>query len=367
MDGRERGQVAPGGGRSDQVSASATPAIACRNLWQVFGPNAGAELASALAAHKGETAAAAAQLRAKGLIPAVQDVGFDVRPGELFVIMGLSGSGKSTLVRGLSRLLDVTSGDVRIQGEDISAASKARLIELRRKKLGMVFQHFGLFPHMNVLDNVAYPLRVQGIARASRHAKAREVIELVGLGGREAAFPRTLSGGQRQRVGIARSLVGDCEVWFLDEPFSALDPLIRRQLQDEFLQIRTKLNTTIVFITHDIAEALKLADRIAIMRDGQVIQIGTPAQIVLNPVDSYVREFARDVAKGRHARVASVMKPANGSLTDGPALREGMTLDAALATCVAAQAPVPVTDAAGTIVGQVDPADLVSALHVDDR
>ncbi|MFC4669861.1 glycine betaine/L-proline ABC transporter ATP-binding protein [Seohaeicola nanhaiensis] len=349
------------------MSEDATPAIACRNLWQVFGPNAGAELASALAANGGDAAAAAAELRDKGLIPAVQDVGFDVRPGELFVIMGLSGSGKSTLVRGLSRLLDVTAGDVRIQGEDIAAGSKARLIELRRKKLGMVFQHFGLFPHMSVLDNVAYPLRVQGIPRARRHAKAREVIELVGLGGRESAFPRTLSGGQRQRVGIARSLVGDCEVWFLDEPFSALDPLIRRQLQDEFLQIRAKLNTTIVFITHDIAEALKLADRIAIMRDGEVIQIGTPAQIVLNPVDSYVREFARDVAKGRHARVASVMKPASGITGDGPALREGMTLDAALATCVAAQAPVPVTDGAGKIVGQVDPADLVSALHVDDR
>ena len=275
-------------------------------------------------------------------------------------------SSRQQLVRGLSRLLDVTSGDVRILGEDISAASKARLIELRRKKLGMVFQHFGLFPHMSVLDNVAYPLRVQGIARAQRHAKALEVIQLVGLGGRESAFPRNLSGGQRQRVGIARSLVGDCEVWFLDEPFSALDPLIRRQLQDEFLQIQAKLKTTIVFITHDIAEALKLADRIAIMRDGKIIQIGTPAQIVLSPADDYVREFSRDVAKGRHARVASVMKPAKGPL-DGPVLREGMTLDAALAACVAAQSAVPVADGSGRVVGQIDPADLVSALHVDER
>ena len=348
------------------MSDAATPAISCRHLWQVFGPNAKAELVSALAAHGRDGNAAAAELRAKGLIPAVQDVSFDVRPGELFVIMGLSGSGKSTLVRCLSRLLDVTAGDVRIQGEDIATASKARLIELRRKKLGMVFQHFGLFPHMSVLDNVAYPLRVQGIGRTQRQAKAREVIELVGLGGRESAFPRNLSGGQRQRVGIARSLVGDCEVWFLDEPFSALDPLIRRQLQDEFLQIRAKLNTTIVFITHDIAEALKLADRIAIMRDGKVIQIGTPSQIVLNPVDDYVREFARDVAKGRHARVDSVMKPAHGTLAEGPSLREGMTLDAALAACVAAQAPVAVRDGAGAVVGQIDPADLVSALHVEE-
>jgi glycine betaine/proline transport system ATP-binding protein len=220
---------------------------------------------------------------------------------------------------------------------------------------------------MTVLENVAYPLRVQGVGRRARHDKAREVIELVGLGGREDAYPRALSGGQRQRVGIARSLVGDCRLWFLDEPFSALDPLIRRQLQDEFLQIRQKLNTTIVFITHDIAEALKLADRIAIMRDGRIIQIGTPSEIVLNPVDDYVRAFSRDVARGRHARVASVMRPVGADLgADDAGLRADMTLDAALGRFVAAGGPVPVRDASGAVVGQVDPADLVSALQVEE-
>ncbi|MEX0337793.1 MAG: glycine betaine/L-proline ABC transporter ATP-binding protein [Arenibacterium sp.] len=346
------------------MTADETPAIACRNLWQVFGNGAEQALSRAQGT---DPESISDELRTAGLIPAVRDVSFDVAPGELFVIMGLSGSGKSTLVRCLSRLLDPTAGEIRLDGEDIAKASKQRLIEMRRTKLGMVFQHFGLFPHMSVLDNVAYPLRVRGIGQRERHAKAREVIELVGLGGREAAFPRALSGGQRQRVGIARSLVGDCDLWFLDEPFSALDPLIRRQLQDEFLQIREKLNTTIVFITHDIAEALKLADRIAIMRDGKVIQIGTPSEIVLNPVDDYVRAFSRDVAKGRHARVASVMQPVAGPVTETDAgLSSDMTLEAALSQFVADGDPVPVRDAQGIVIGQVDPADLVTALQVEE-
>ena len=346
------------------MTADETPAIACRNLWQVFGTGAGQALSRASGA---DPDAISEELRSAGLIPAVRDVSFDVAPGELFVIMGLSGSGKSTLVRCLSRLLDPTAGEIKLDGEDIAKASKQRLIEMRRTKLGMVFQHFGLFPHMSVLDNVAYPLRVRGISQRERQAKAQEVIELVGLGGREAAFPRALSGGQRQRVGIARSLVGDCDLWFLDEPFSALDPLIRRQLQDEFLQIREKLNTTIVFITHDIAEALKLADRIAIMRDGKIIQIGTPSEIVLNPVDDYVRAFSRDVAKGRHARVASVMQPATADAAKSESgLRSDMTLEAALSQFVADGDPVPVRDAQGAVIGQVDPVDLVSALQVED-
>ncbi len=342
------------------------PAIACRNLWQVFGDGAGAALDAALTA--GDAATAARALRDRGLIPAVRDASFEVAEGELFVIMGLSGSGKSTLVRCISHLLDPTAGEIRIHGEDIVTAGKQRLIELRRNKLGMVFQHFGLFPHMTVAENVAYPLRVQGMKRAARRAKAQRVIDLVGLSGREQTYPRDLSGGQRQRVGIARSLVTDCEVWFLDEPFSALDPLIRRQLQDEFLQIRAELNTTIVFITHDINEALKLADRIAIMRDGRIVQIGTPAEIVLNPVDSYVREFSKDVAKGRHARVGSVMRGRDGRAAgpDDPGLRTDMTLDAALARCMDLYEPVPVWDRDGTCVGTVHPSDLAAALQVDD-
>ncbi|WP_417474135.1 quaternary amine ABC transporter ATP-binding protein [Leisingera sp.] len=348
------------------MSGSDTPAITCRNVWQVFGKNADSALKQALSQHD-TPQAAADDLRARGLVPAVQDASFEVREGELFVIMGLSGSGKSTLIRCISHLLHATGGEIRIDGENIVEASPKRLIELRRKKLGMVFQHFGLFPHMTVAENVAYPLRVQGMKKGQRMAKAQEVIDLVGLGGRERHYPRELSGGQRQRVGIARSLVADCSVWFLDEPFSALDPLIRRQLQDEFLEIQAKLKTTIVFITHDINEALKLADRIAIMRDGKIVQIGTPADIVLRPADDYVREFSRDVAKGQHARVASVMQTGDGLAhgPDDPGLRQDMTLDAALARCMELYEPVPVRAPDGQLVGVVNPADLAAALQVE--
>ncbi|MBY6136431.1 betaine/proline/choline family ABC transporter ATP-binding protein [Nocardioides marinus] len=348
------------------MSGSDTPAITCRNVWQVFGKNADSALKQALSQHD-TPQAAADDLRARGLVPAVQDASFEVQEGELFVIMGLSGSGKSTLIRCISHLLHATGGEIRIDGENIVEASPKRLIELRRKKLGMVFQHFGLFPHMTVAENVAYPLRVQGMKKSQRMAKAQEVIDLVGLGGRERHYPRELSGGQRQRVGIARSLVADCSVWFLDEPFSALDPLIRRQLQDEFLEIQAKLKTTIVFITHDINEALKLADRIAIMRDGKIVQIGTPADIVLRPADDYVREFSRDVAKGQHARVASVMQTGDGLAhgPDDPGLRQDMTLDAALARCMELYEPVPVRAPDGQLVGVVNPADLAAALQVE--
>ncbi len=344
------------------------PAISCRGVWQVFGENPKAQLQDALSASGGDPRGAADRLRDGGLIPAVQNATFDVAPGELFVIMGLSGSGKSTLIRCISHLVQGTAGEIRIDGEDILTASKKRLIELRRKKLGMVFQHFGLFPHMTVVENVGYPLKVQGQGRAARHERALEVIRLVGLDGREGAYPRELSGGQRQRVGIARSLAVNPDIWFLDEPFSALDPLIRRQLQDEFLKIQAELQKSIVFITHDIAEALKLADRIAIMRDGEIVQIGTPTDIVLNPVDDYVREFSKDVAKGKHARVASVMRAADSAagLPQGPHLRSDMTLDAALASCISVYDAVPVHDEAGGVCGVVDPKDLAAALQVDD-
>ncbi len=344
-----------------------TPAIACQNLWQVFGEGAETALTGALARSGGDADKAASDLREAGLIPAVQDANFEVRHGELFVIMGLSGSGKSTLIRCISQLLPGTGGEIRIEGENVIGTSKKQLTELRRKKLGMVFQHFGLFPHMTVAENVAYPLRVQGVGKKERLARAQEVISLVGLDGRESSFPRQLSGGQRQRVGIARSLAVNPDIWFLDEPFSALDPLIRRQLQDEFLRIQATLNKSIVFITHDIQEALKLADRIAIMRDGKIVQIGTPSDIVLRPVDDYVREFSKDVAKGQHARVASVMQDdASECGPDDPGLTTAMTLDAALAQCMELYEPVPVRDASGAVVGTVHPSDLAAALQVDE-
>ncbi len=344
------------------------PAIQCESIWQVFGTNAEDSLREALANHGATTSDVASTLKDKGLIPAVRDATFTVGRSELFVIMGLSGSGKSTIVRCISRLVEPTGGAVKIEGEDILSASPKRLIELRRNKLGMVFQHFGLFPHMTVTDNVAFPLKMQGQDAKSRLGRAMEVIELVGLKGRENSYPRELSGGQRQRVGIARSLAADPDIWFLDEPFSALDPLIRRQLQDEFLDIQANLHKSIVFITHDIAEALKLADRIAIMRDGNIVQIGTPTDIVLRPVSDYVRDFARDVAKGRHATVNSVMKLIEGppeEFADDPKLRPGMTLDHALASCMSLYHPVPVWDGDGKIIGSVDPADLAAALQVD--
>ncbi|WP_423911070.1 quaternary amine ABC transporter ATP-binding protein [Candidatus Spongiihabitans sp.] len=227
------------------------------------------------------------------------NVSFDVHTGEIFVIMGLSGSGKSTIVRCLSRLIEPTAGEVLMDGEDLLKLSNDQLIEFRRHKMGMVFQNFGLLPHLTVLENICFPLKVQGVDLQKRVARAREVIQLVGLTGREDSFPRQLSGGQQQRVGIARSLAVEPAIWFLDEPFSALDPLIRRQMQNEFLRLQKLLHKTIVFITHDFLEALRLADRIAIMKDGQVVQIGAPAQLVLNPADDYVAEFTKDVPRVR--------------------------------------------------------------------
>ncbi len=341
------------------------PAIAVEGLWQVFGHDAQEALEDARQA--GDSKVIADKLKDRGLIPAVREANFEVKSGELFVIMGLSGSGKSTLIRCISRLIEPTGGEVRIDGEDILKASEKRLIELRRHKLGMVFQHFGLFPHMTVVDNVAFPLKMQGAGRSERKKRAIEVLEMVGLQGREDAYVRELSGGQRQRVGIARSLAVNPDIWFLDEPFSALDPLIRRQLQDEFLNIQATLKKSIVFITHDITEALKLADRIAIMRDGEVVQIGTPEEIVLHPVDSYVAEFSKDVAKGRHARVESVMlEVVPENMPDDPGLQVGMTLDTALARCMSLYEPVPVRNAEGKMIGAVNPSDLAAALQAEE-
>jgi glycine betaine/proline transport system ATP-binding protein len=344
-----------------------SPAISCKGIWQVYGSNARQELKRALSETGDDAPAAAALLRQRGLVPAVWDVSFDVAEGEVFVIMGLSGSGKSTLVRVISRLLEGTAGSILVNGEDIRAASKKRLIELRRDKLGMVFQHFGLFPHMTVAENVSFPLKMQGRPPKQRRSRALEVIELVGLAGRADAYPRELYGGQRQRVGIARALAVNPDLWFLDEPYSALDPLIRRQLQDEFLKIQTGLQKTSVFITHDIMEALKLADRIAIMRDGAIVQTGTPEDIILNPADDYVREFARDVPKGRYSHVSSMMNLPESlpNMPDDPKLDVDMTIDAALASCMSLYQPVPVWDRSGKMAGIVHPSQLAGALQVD--
>lgn len=278
--------------------------LACRNVWKIYGPKPSQFTDAELS---GDRPALRQKLRDTSHLPAVFDASFDVHVGEIFVIMGLSGSGKSTLVRCLSRLIDPTSGQVLLDGSDLLRANDRQLIDLRRRTMGMVFQNFGLLPHLSALDNVAFPLRIQGKSPADRYARAREMIALVGLEGRENSFPHQLSGGQQQRVGIARSLAVGPELWFLDEPFSALDPLIRRQMQDEFLRLQQMLNKTIVFITHDIIEAFRLADRIAIMREGEVIQIGRPVDIVLNPADGYVADFTEDVPLMRVISVGDVM------------------------------------------------------------
>jgi glycine betaine/proline transport system ATP-binding protein len=279
--------------------------LVCRDVWKIFG--ATGAISAAGRKPTGE------ELRASGLVGAVRDVNIEVRTGEIFVIMGLSGSGKSTLVRCLSRLIEPTSGEILFNGENLLAANEARMIEIRRHQMGMVFQHFALLPHLTVLDNVAFPLEIQGVDRAQRIDRARRMVELVGLAGKEAAYPRELSGGQQQRVGIARSLAVEPELWFLDEPFSALDPLIRREMQHEFLRLQSVLHKTIVFITHDFDEAIRLADRIAIMKDGEIVQAGTPEDLVLNPATPYVAEFTRSVARAKVVKVASLMQPANGA------------------------------------------------------
>ena len=230
-----------------------------------------------------------------GNVVGLQDVSFTVNRGETFVIMGLSGSGKSTMVRCLIRLIEPTAGNIVIDGEHITGMSDKELMEFRREKIAMVFQHYGLQPHRNVLDNASWGLEVQGVSKPERYARTKEVLALVGLAGWEDAYPRQLSGGMQQRVGLARALAVDTDILLMDEPFSGLDPLIRRQMQDELLRLQTDLHKTIVFITHDLNEALKLGDRIAIMHDGQVAQIGSPEDIVLRPEDEYVGDFTQDV------------------------------------------------------------------------
>lgn len=294
--------------------------ISCRNVWKLFGPAPETFLAGL------DPNASFADITGAGYIPAVRDVSLDIARGEMLVIMGLSGSGKSTLVRCLSRLIEITGGEVCVDGQVIGALTEKGLIELRRRKMGMVFQSFGLLPHRTVLDNVAFPLEMRGQDTHARRARALEVIELVGLAGREEYFPRELSGGQQQRVGIARSLAIEPDIWFLDEPFSALDPLIRREMQDEFLRLQGILGKTIVFITHDFDEALRLADRIAIMKDGAVEQCDRPDRIVMAPATDYVARFTEDIDKARVVHAGTMSQPVNGHDLTGQPIDGGKTI-----------------------------------------
>jgi glycine betaine/proline transport system ATP-binding protein len=322
-------------------------AISCRNLWKVFGPRPAA-FAAALVSGGAPPAGAH--------VVAVRDVTLDIARGEMLVVMGLSGSGKSTLVRCLTRLVEPTQGRIEIDGEEIGGMPESRLIALRREKMGMVFQSFALLPHRTVLENVAFPLEMRGVARARRVARARAVLDLVGLGGRGDYFPRELSGGQQQRVGIARSLVIEPAIWFLDEPFSALDPLIRREMQDEFLRLKQQAERTILFITHDFDEALRLADRIAIMKDGAVEQCDTPDRIVLSPASDYVARFTAGVDRARVVHLGALARPfAPGTAPEGAALPAAATVRAVARRLVDDPRPqIPVADANGRTVGAID-------------
>ncbi|WP_121629077.1 quaternary amine ABC transporter ATP-binding protein [Tropicibacter alexandrii] len=325
------------------------PVISCRNVWKLFGPRPESYLAGL------DPAAGFDAIRADGYVPAVRDVSLDIARGEMLVIMGLSGSGKSTLVRCMSRLIEITGGEIDVDGRVIGALSERELIDLRRNKMGMVFQNFGLLPHRTVLDNVAFPLEMRGQDIHARRARALEVIELVGLAGREDYFPRELSGGQQQRVGIARSLAIEPDIWFLDEPFSALDPLIRREMQDEFLRLQAMLGKTIVFITHDFDEALRLADRIAIMKDGAVEQCDRPDRIVMNPATDYVAKFIEDVEKARVVHARALAQPVDGQTLTGAPVDGSKTISQLARLLVNDdRAILPVSGPDGRVIGAMD-------------
>ena len=294
---------------NDSLSINKKPVIRCESVYKIFGTNANKLL------EKASGPISAEEFQKAGCIIGVNDASFEIHKGEMLVVMGLSGSGKSTLLRCISRLTDPTSGKIFIDGENLLEMNSKQLIELRRNKMGMVFQSFALLPHKTVLENIAFPLIIKGLPTEESIKKAMEMVELVGLKGRENYFPRELSGGQQQRVGIARSLAVEPDIWFLDEPFSALDPLIRKEMQDEFLRLQASLHKTIMFVTHDFDEALRLADRIAIMKDGIIEQLDTPDNIVLNPATEYVKKFTEDVPREKVLKIESIMDKYDQSLS----------------------------------------------------
>ncbi|GLX06371.1 hypothetical protein Misp03_32980 [Microbispora sp. NBRC 16548] len=335
-----------------------TAAIEVRGLWKIFGPKADRIIGSP------DAELEPAQLRAKtGCTAAVRDVSFEVRPGEVFVVMGLSGSGKSTLVRCLTRLIEPTAGELRIDGQDVRAMSARQLRELRRHRVSMVFQHFGLLPHRKVVDNVGYGLEIQGVGKTERHEKARRILSLVGLEGHEDSYPEQLSGGMQQRVGLARALAVDPEVLLFDEPFSALDPLIRRDMQAEVIRLHREVGKTMVFITHDLSEALKLGERIAIMRAGAIVQLGTPEELVGAPADDYVADFVRDVPRAQVLSLRWISRaPEPDEPLDGPELPADTVIHDAVPAAMASDRPIRVV-ADGELVGVVSRVDLLGAVR----
>jgi glycine betaine/proline transport system ATP-binding protein len=342
---------------TDARAVMGTPTISCRGVWKVFGPHAERIVGSA------DADLSRAELEARtGCVAAVRDVSFDVAEGRVFVVMGLSGSGKSTLVRCLSRLIEPTAGNVLIDGEDIASCSAEWLRELRRDRVSMVFQHFGLLPHRRLLDNVAFGLEVQGKSKAERHARAGDMLDLVGLSGLGESYPDELSGGMQQRVGLARALANDPEILLFDEPFSALDPLIRRDMQDEVERLQRELKKTVVFITHDLQEALKLGDQIAIMRDGRFVQVDTPEAVVAHPVDDYVRDFVRDVPRAHVLTAGGIMSRPLAGRTAAGSVNATMPVSELLPIVVASDQPIAVVDEDGRVCGTVDRLSVLRAL-----
>jgi glycine betaine/proline transport system ATP-binding protein len=340
-----------------RIDRTGPPIIRAEGVWKVFGPRADRLVGSP------DALLPRGELRAKtGCVVAVRDVSIEVWPGEVFVVMGLSGSGKSTLVRTLIRLIEPTAGRIEIVGIDVMAAGKSDLRALRRHNVSMIFQHFGLLAHRRVIDNVAFGLEVQGVAKAERHARARKVLELVGLEDVANQFPDQLSGGMQQRVGVARAFAVNPEVMLYDEPFSALDPLIRRDMQDEVIRLQAETGKTTMFITHDLPEALRLGDRIAIMRDGAIVQLGTPEELVGSPADEYVENFTRDIPRSHVLTLRWIMRePAPGELTDGPRLDVATTVRRAVSALAGSEKPVCCVEN-GSVVGVVDRDAVLTAI-----
>jgi glycine betaine/proline transport system ATP-binding protein len=345
----------------DSEATQNEPVIKCSSVYKIFGENAKKMLREA----NGNVDAKAFQ--DAGCVVGVNNASFEVHRGEMLVVMGLSGSGKSTLLRCISRLTETTSGDIHIDGENLLAMNGKQLIELRRNKMGMVFQSFALLPHKTVLENIAFPLQVKGISTKDSMKRAMEMVELVSLDGRQNYFPRQLSGGQQQRVGIARSLAVEPDIWFLDEPFSALDPLIRKEMQDEFLRLQDVLHKTILFVTHDFSEALRLADRIAIMKDGIIEQLDTPANIVLKPATEYVRKFTEEVPREKVLKIKSVMDPVDSTEEFSDLkVSQNAIIETVAEGVLAEQKPVAVVDDDGNVVGSIHASNMLHILFGKD-
>ncbi len=338
---------------------SQAPKIVCKNIWKIFGTYPERTLETI------DRSLSRAEVQEQtGHVIAVKDVSFEIREGETFVVMGLSGSGKSTLVRCISRLINPTAGEMFIDGEDIMNYDDDKLTELRRYRMSMVFQHFGLFPHRKVIDNISFGLEIRGMDKKERKIKATEVLEMVGLHGWADHYPRELSGGMQQRVGLARAMAVDPEILIFDEPFSALDPLIRREMQDELIKIQSEVRKTMIFITHDFLEAIKMGDHIAIMKDGEISQIGTPEEIVANPINDYVREFTEDVPRYKVLSVGKIMREASAATlsNDAQCCSASAKLDSLIDMAIASEGPLGVVDGQGQIVGEIDQSMILKAM-----